>query len=514
MFAHAGLTGSPTGRWWAGQSRPYTHLPLPPAEPPGPDRGDRSRRQRPAPHCRSWRAVGAPETPPHEAHQAAAQQQALCGGATACALFFATSAARAPSPRPPPRRRPARGRPSPTHVRPCVPCPGGGRGGGGAAAAPTGAAHAAAAAARPCCPAAAPDAPDAAWLPQRVLHRPAVLDSRRSTAARSTSPPTSTAWPSAAPTSTTPSPASPSAALRAPLPDRPLAHHLRLLPNGIGLPEDAPKIGEIFRDAGWSTGYTRRHMYEPPQGVRRRGRRATARCPRTSAAATTTGSLNLSSSSPPRPTKPRSSTTTNPSSRPPCRRRTDAAIRFVAEKAASEEPFFLFLSFIEPHHQNRTDDYPAPDGYRERYTTHPWLPPICWSSRATSTRACRGIGADQAAKEHGRLQDGLKSLGLLDDTIMIQTCDHVRPPLLSLLLLLLLADTAAVRRLLPRRAATADAQRRGRAQLPRVLRPHPHRPPRPGRLWRPAHAAHHLARLRTHAARGLRAPHPGRNARP
>ena len=37
--------------------------------------------------------------------------------------------------------------------------------------------------------------------------------------------------------------------------------------NGIGLPEDAPKIGEIFRDAGWSTGYIGKwHMYEPPQG--------------------------------------------------------------------------------------------------------------------------------------------------------------------------------------------------------------------------------------------------------
>ena len=30
------------------------------------------------------------------------------------------------------------------------------------------------------------------------------------------------------------------------------------------------------------------------------------------------------------------------------------------------KPFFLFISFIEPHHQNRTDDYPA--------TTHAILP--------------------------------------------------------------------------------------------------------------------------------------------
>ena len=39
---------------------------------------------------------------------------------------------------------------------------------------------------------------------------------------------------------------------------------------------------------------------------------------------------------------------------------TDAAIRFVDQH--QEEPFFLFLSFLEPHHQNHRDDYPAPTG--------------------------------------------------------------------------------------------------------------------------------------------------------
>ena len=50
---------------------------------------------------------------------------------------------------------------------------------------------------------------------------------------------------------------------------------------------------------------------------------------------------------------------------------TDAAIRFV--DAHQDEPFFLFLSFLEPHHQNHLDDYPAPDGYRERYRGR-WTP--------------------------------------------------------------------------------------------------------------------------------------------
>ncbi len=49
---------------------------------------------------------------------------------------------------------------------------------------------------------------------------------------------------------------------------------------------------------------------------------------------------------------------------------TDAAIRYIDEKAQgeSDDPFFLFLSYLEPHHQNHSDNYPAPDGYEKHYT--------------------------------------------------------------------------------------------------------------------------------------------------
>src|SRR5206468_4096768 len=50
---------------------------------------------------------------------------------------------------------------------------------------------------------------------------------------------------------------------------------------------------------------------------------------------------------------------------------TDAAIRYVATPRA--QPFFLFISYLEPHHQNHRDDYPAPDGYAERYRDR-WMP--------------------------------------------------------------------------------------------------------------------------------------------
>ena len=51
---------------------------------------------------------------------------------------------------------------------------------------------------------------------------------------------------------------------------------------------------------------------------------------------------------------------------------TDAAIRYV--DTHQEQPFYLFLSFLEPHQQNHLDSYPAPVGYAEKYAGR-WIPP-------------------------------------------------------------------------------------------------------------------------------------------
>src|SRR5690606_24934638 len=40
---------------------------------------------------------------------------------------------------------------------------------------------------------------------------------------------------------------------------------------------------------------------------------------------------------------------------------TDEAIRYIDRNQA--DPFFLFVSYVEPHHQNHLDNYPAPMGY-------------------------------------------------------------------------------------------------------------------------------------------------------
>ena len=102
---------------------------------------------------------------------------------------------------------------------------------------------------------------------------------------------------------------------------------------------------------------------------------------------------------------------------------TDAAIRYVDQH--QQDPFFLFISYLEPHHQNHLDDYPPPVGYREQYTDR-WTPPDLVALRGSSPQHLGGYyGMVKRLDEAlGRLLDALRSLDLLDDTVVLFTADH------------------------------------------------------------------------------------------
>jgi len=115
---------------------------------------------------------------------------------------------------------------------------------------------------------------------------------------------------------------------------------------------------------------------------------------------------------------------------------TDAAIRYIDQH--QHEPFFLFVSYIEPHHQNDVDDYPPPDGYREMYTGK-WVPPdlaalprhgqtdpaLSTSGGSTHQHLGGYWGmVKRLDEDFGRMMDALKSLGLDENTIVLFTSDH------------------------------------------------------------------------------------------
>ncbi|WPJ96712.1 sulfatase-like hydrolase/transferase [Coraliomargarita algicola] len=102
---------------------------------------------------------------------------------------------------------------------------------------------------------------------------------------------------------------------------------------------------------------------------------------------------------------------------------TDAAIRYISQKR--ENPYFLFLSFLEPHQQNPQDAYPAPDGYREQYASR-WMPPDLAALKGSADQQMAGYcGMVKRLDEAlGRLVDALKSTGQLENTVIVYASDH------------------------------------------------------------------------------------------
>ena len=105
----------------------------------------------------------------------------------------------------------------------------------------------------------------------------------------------------------------------------------------------------------------------------------------------------------------------------------DVVISYVHTHQAShpERPFYLFLSLLEPHHQNHLDDYVAPDGYREQYTGR-WVPADLAALGGSAHQHLGGYwGCVKRIDEAlGRLLDALKSVALTDQTIVLFTSDH------------------------------------------------------------------------------------------
>ncbi|UFU06132.1 sulfatase-like hydrolase/transferase [Ruania halotolerans] len=104
---------------------------------------------------------------------------------------------------------------------------------------------------------------------------------------------------------------------------------------------------------------------------------------------------------------------------------TDAAIRYAADH--SDEPFLLFLSLLEPHQQNETDSYDAPEGYAEQYIGSPLPPDLAALGNGSKVHEQIGGYYGQIKRVDeclGRLMDALRSLHILEDTIVAFTSDH------------------------------------------------------------------------------------------
>ncbi|MWG35005.1 sulfatase-like hydrolase/transferase [Halomarina oriensis] len=104
---------------------------------------------------------------------------------------------------------------------------------------------------------------------------------------------------------------------------------------------------------------------------------------------------------------------------------TDHAVETLETVSTSDDPFFCFLSYLEPHHQNDMETFVAPEGYAERDDA-PWVPPDLrerpgdWYAELPDYYGiCRRIDENL-----DRLLKTLDRLDEREDTVVLFTSDH------------------------------------------------------------------------------------------
>lgn len=194
--------------------------------------------------------------------------------------------------------------------------------------------------------------------------------------------------------------------------------------NGPGLKPDAPKLAELFNEAGYRTSYFGKwHLSEGTgNGAVPKENRAgyqdwlAANCVETVSGPYSSVLWNEE----------------NEKVQLPGYRvdaQTDAMIRYIRDRAqetnSARKPFLCFHSYLEPHHQNTDDSYPAPHGMENTYRFAP-LPPDLQTLGGTSASQWAGYCGmikrlDDAL---GRTMDALTSTGLIENTVVVFISDH------------------------------------------------------------------------------------------
>lgn len=104
---------------------------------------------------------------------------------------------------------------------------------------------------------------------------------------------------------------------------------------------------------------------------------------------------------------------------------TDYAIDYI-ENRESEKPFYLCISYLEPHHQNDMNTYVAPEGYAERYKNHAIpgdLEGMEIGDWKENLRDYYGI-CKRIDENFERVLKKLEELGIRENTIVIYSTDH------------------------------------------------------------------------------------------
>ena len=108
--------------------------------------------------------------------------------------------------------------------------------------------------------------------------------------------------------------------------------------------------------------------------------------------------------------------------------RADAINNFAVDylhQKKSDKPFFLFISQIEPHHQNDRDTYEGPDGSKEKFKDYVTPMDLVGTGGNWRENYPDYLGCCHSLDNNvGKLIETLKEIGEYENTIIIYTSDH------------------------------------------------------------------------------------------
>ena len=103
---------------------------------------------------------------------------------------------------------------------------------------------------------------------------------------------------------------------------------------------------------------------------------------------------------------------------------TDWALEYLQGRTG-EKPFFLFISYIEPHHQNDHECFEGPHGSKERFKDFTVPGDLEGTEGDWRKEMPDYLGCCNSLDENlGRLRAELEKLGMADNTVMLFTSDH------------------------------------------------------------------------------------------
>ena len=113
---------------------------------------------------------------------------------------------------------------------------------------------------------------------------------------------------------------------------------------------------------------------------------------------------------------------------PPGRYRVDAQTDWVLEYLRTRtgpKPFFLFISYIEPHHQNDHNRFEGPTGSQEQFGNYKVPGDLVGTKGDWRQNYPDYLGCIHSLDQNlGRVRDELPKLGLADNTLLVYASDH------------------------------------------------------------------------------------------